>query len=161
LSSIILMNPDNRRIVDSALPGYMLDLVMQSLAARGIEVRKDLSQFAKQAQARVFAQVPTLQRAFMAKIVEEEGRAILAAASPDKLTELLAGLCKWIVVLIAKNVEFDMDVMSSAATIAYEVDEDGTDWGRPSEHGRIMDALDNEAHKRGWLRPQDDTKIIV
>jgi len=150
---LMVMNPEDRRRVEQALPAYMYALLFETLRKKGYYVRADLEELANKISAAALEGTVGEHQQRLAAMVEQDGYGILNDAGEDSTPVLIGALSRCIVKLVDRGTMIHPDTTTIALAIAAEMDDDVGDWGRPAEVNRVMVEIDNQLHRRGYLRP--------
>ena len=154
MNAIILpQQEEERKLVEQCLPGFMYELLFDSLLKAGYDVRMDLKEYAgKTSVAALVEKQPdpfTVKR--LATRVHNDGYAVLKDCGTDEPRFLVGGLSRCLTRMAAEGVPLLHDVMIIALGICAEMDDDVEDWGAKGTVDRIAGRIERNLRRLGYM----------
>lgn len=148
------MTEPSRKVVQAALPGFMLNLALVSLFNQTHQrLRADYEQLVGKASALPLQGLLPAEQIMNAEAIETEGYAILKAAGTDDMKALTIGLCMMLIVFKDRGVDVEENsILVSLALVMEAEEEEGSDaWGPLAPAKEVAVKLENEARRRGFF----------
>ena len=142
----------DRQLCERSLPAFMYDLVINSLLAKGVEIRADIDQHIKKAQLELVELSNPKERFRIARNISEEGYAILREGGGANLLETLGGLTVMLGTLRDEGLELLENVEAVVDLFLKEIADDSSDYGGQKKIDYVAGRLRKEAETRNWFQ---------
>jgi hypothetical protein len=152
--SIILPQHDTeRKLVEGCLPGFMFELLFESLIKDGYDVRLDLKEYAGKCSvsALVEAQPDPFTVRRLADRVNKDGYDVLKDCGTDEPRFLVGGLSRCLTRMVADGVSINHDATLIALGVCSEMDDGVMDWGGKTVVDRIAGRIERNLRAKGYM----------
>jgi hypothetical protein len=154
MNAIIMPQQEqDRKLVEQCLPGFMFELLFESLLKEGYDVRLDLKEYAGKCSvaALVEAQPDPFTVRRLADRVNKDGYDILKHAGTENVRFLVGGLARCLARMAADGVEMLQDVMLIVLGICSEMDDGVLDWGGKRVVDMVAGKLERNFREKGYM----------
>jgi hypothetical protein len=154
MNAIVLPSTEKeRKIVEQALPGFMFELLFDSLIKDGYDIRLDLKELAGKCSAAAFVDqgldVFTIRR--LADRVQKDGYDILKTANVEEVQYIVGGLARCLVRMVYDGVGVNRDATIIALGICAEMDDGVDDWGKKLTVDVLAGKLETAFTEKGYM----------
>jgi hypothetical protein len=157
MNAIIMpQQEEERKIVEQCLPGFMFELLFDSLLKDGFDVRLDMKEYAGKCSvvALVEAQPDPFTVRRLADRINKDGYDVLKDCGTDQPRFLVGGLSRFLTRAVADGVPLNQDAAIIALSICAEMDDGVMDWGSKTVVDRIAGRIERNLRAKGYMMVQ-------
>lgn len=154
MNAIVLpQHEEERKLVEQCLPGFMFELLFDSLLKQGYDVRLDLKEYAGKCSvaALVEAQPDPFTVRRLADRINKDGYDVLKDCGTDEPRFLVGGLARYLTRAVARGVAVNQDATLIALGVCSEMDDGVMDWGGKTVVDRIAGRIERNLRDKGYM----------